>query len=242
MAAKRTVLSAIALLVITVTIPHAIALDEELDCILEPNTEVELSAAVYGVLSEVLVKRNDKVEKGQVLASLMSGAEMAAVESAKARMEFNQRRAVRNEDLYKEELISIHEKDEMDTEVLVAKLELRQAEEQLALRKIISPINGLVIERSKDPGEYVEQEAFLTLVNLDPLHVEVVAPGEYIGRIKEGVSGIVQVMGPLGGFYPAKVSLVDQVIDAASGTIRIRLLLDNPDYKIPAGLKCLVSF
>ena len=38
------------------------------------------------------------------------------------------------------------------------------------------------------------------------------------------------------------VTVVDQVFDAASGTIGIRLELSNPDYAIPAGLKCQVRF
>ena len=40
----------------------------------------------------------------------------------------------------------------------------------------------------------------------------------------------------------AHVVIVDQVIDAASGTVGVRLELPNPDYRIPAGLKCTVSF
>jgi hypothetical protein len=36
--------------------------------------------------------------------------------------------------------------------------------------------------------------------------------------------------------------VVDKVIDAASGTLGVRLQMPNPDNKIPAGLKCSVSF
>ena len=37
------------------------------------------------------------------------------------------------------------------------------------------------------------------------------------------------------------MSVVDHVIDAASGTFRVRLELPNPDNRLPAGLKCVVS-
>jgi len=40
----------------------------------------------------------------------------------------------------------------------------------------------------------------------------------------------------------AVVTVVDQVFDAASGTIGVRLELANPGYRIPAGLKCQVRF
>lgn len=216
--------------------------DDRLECMLEPNTEIEISAAVSGVLSEVLVQRGDRVKRGQVLANLVSGPERASVELAKARVEFGKRKAIRNEDLYQKELISIHEKDEMDTEVLISSLQLKQAEEQLKLRKITSPINGVVVEREKDPGEYVETEPLLTVVSLDPLNVEVVASADRFGTIKKGMSGKVSIVGPIGKTYNARVILIDQVIDAASGTIRIRLALANPNNAIPAGLNCFVKF
>lgn len=217
-------------------------LGNELECMLEPNSEIEISAAVSGVLSDVFVQRGDKVKRGQVLARLVSGPEQAAVNLAKARVEFGQRKAVRNEDLYKKDLLSIHEKDEMDTELEISRLQLKQAQEQLKLRKITSPINGIVVERENDPGEYVETEPLLTVVSLDPLNVEVVAPAERFGTIKKGMHGKVTTIGPLSGVYDAKVILIDQIIDAASGTIRIRLALSNPKQAIPAGLKCYVEF
>ncbi len=43
---------------------------------------------------------------------------------------------------------------------------------------------------------------------------------------------------PVGGSYPAKVVIVDQVIDAASGTFGVRVELPNPKLELPAGLKC----
>jgi hypothetical protein len=36
--------------------------------------------------------------------------------------------------------------------------------------------------------------------------------------------------------------VVDKVFDAASATIGVRLELPNPDYALPAGLKCEVRF
>ena len=214
----------------------------ELECILEPNIEIDIGAPVEGLLDEVLVDRGDRIKRGQVLATLISGLERVTVDLAKARVEFGERKLVRNEDLYQKEVISLHEKDEMDTEVLVWRLQLQQAREQLKLRQIISPIDGVIVEREKDPGEYVEREPLLTAVGLDPLHVEAVAPADLYGTIKEGMRGKVTTIGPLSETYSAEVTLIDQVIDAASGTIRVRLALPNPNHAIPAGLRCYVTF
>jgi multidrug efflux pump subunit AcrA (membrane-fusion protein) len=47
---------------------------------------------------------------------------------------------------------------------------------------------------------------------------------------------------PVGGTYPARVTVVDRVVDAASGTFGVRLQLPNPGYRLPAGLKCKTRF
>ena len=39
-------------------------------------------------------------------------------------------------------------------------------------------------------------------------------------------------------YFPAQVSIVDRVIDAASGTFGVRLELRNPEEAIPAGARC----
>ncbi len=100
----------------------------------------------------------------------------------------------------------------------------------------------MVVERTGAPGEYVGEEPFLTVAQLDPLNVELVVPVEYYGMIKLGSMAQVQLEAAVGGSHQAKVVIVDQVIDAASGTFGVRLELPNPKLKLPAGLKCQVVF
>jgi multidrug efflux pump subunit AcrA (membrane-fusion protein) len=47
---------------------------------------------------------------------------------------------------------------------------------------------------------------------------------------------------PVSGTHPARVTVVDRVVDAASGTFGVRLQLPNPGYRLPAGLKCEIRF
>jgi membrane fusion protein, multidrug efflux system len=74
------------------------------------------------------------------------------------------------------------------------------------------------------------------------LNVEVFVPIAYYGQILVGTKGEVTPESPLIGSYSATVSVVDHVIDAASGTFGVRLELQNSDYTIPAGIKCKVKF
>jgi|LGOV01.1.fsa_nt_gb RND family efflux transporter MFP subunit len=213
-----------------------------LEGLVEPNDLVEFSSQVPGILESVAVERGARVDQDQVLAQLKSGVEKSAVKVAEARVEFGKRKSVRNSELYKKQLISIHDKDELETEIQLAELELDEARERLALRTIVSTVDGVVVERTGAPGEYVGEEPFLTVAQLDPLNVELVVPVEYYGMIKLGSMAQVQLEAAVGGSHQAKVVIVDQVIDAASGTFGVRLELPNPKLKLPAGLKCQVVF
>ncbi len=216
---------------------------EDLDGLLEPNEVVEVGTQVPGILAEVTVERGDRVRRGQVVAHLKSGVEKAAVELARARVAFGKRKVERNEELHRKQLISVHEKDEMETELEISVLQLREVTERLKLRTIESPIDGIVVERFGAPGEYVgEEDPIVKIARIDPLNVEVVVPVDRFGTIKKGMHSEVRPEAPVGGVYRCRVVIVDQVMDAASGTFGVRLELPNPSHKLPAGLNCKVRF
>jgi RND family efflux transporter MFP subunit len=214
----------------------------ENECLLTPHLVVAVGSPVSGVLEAVEIERGDRVRVGQVIARLSSGLERAAVDLARTRAEFEQRRVERNRDLDQDELISEHDRDEMATQSVIAGLELAEATQMLEMRTIRSPIDGVVVERTGAPGELVQESPLATLAQIDPLNVEVVLPVELFGSIAVGDVAQVLPAEPVGGAYPAKVVIVDRVIDAASGTFGVRLELPNPGSRLPAGLRCKVRF
>jgi RND family efflux transporter MFP subunit len=241
----------------------------DFDCVIEPFMTVELSTSIRGTLEEVVVKRGDLVKKGQVVARLRSGVEKAGVNLAKAQaenkaqiqinretLELSKRKLKRIDELFAKNMVPKNEQDEAATEKILAELEVLRAEEQnriarlelvrakevLELRSIFSPITGVVVERLKSPGEFVEEQPVVKLAQINPLNVEIIAPIEYLGKIKPGMKATVYPEEPVGGRYRAEVKIVDSVVDAASGTFGIRLELPNPKHKVVAGLKCGVKF
>ncbi|HKY31466.1 MAG TPA: efflux RND transporter periplasmic adaptor subunit [Candidatus Polarisedimenticolia bacterium] len=215
---------------------------ERFECLVEPYVEVKLSSAVPGILEQVTVDRGDFVKKGQVLAVLRSDAEKASLDLSRARAEFAARKVERNKELYRKQMISIHERDEMETEAHLLRLEVKEAEERLKLRSIVSPIDGVVVKRSYTAGEYVEELPVLELAQIDPLRVEAVVPTRFYRKVRVGMTGQVEWESPLGGTNAATVTIVDPVVDAASGTIGVRLELPNASRRLAAGAKCMVSF
>lgn len=241
----------------------------DLDCVIEPYRTVNVSSPVPGVLHEVLVERGDPVAKGQAMAKLQSGVEEASVNLAQVRAEMtseilasqarlglSSRALVRTSGLFQKKLLPWSEQDEAETKKIVAEYELKRAREDnhlaqmelkraietLKLRTLEATVDGVVVERFKMPGEYVEDQPVVKIAQIDPLNVEVVAPLALLGSVGIGMEARVRPEQPVGGEYRAKVTIVDQVVDAASGTFGIRLSLPNPDHRIPAGLRCGVEF
>ncbi len=239
------------------------------DGLIEPRMVVKLGSAMRGVLDRVLVDRGDMVKEGQVLATLQSDVERATMELARARvdmdaaikakreeLEFAKRNQERRKDLYDQNALPYNEWDEVVTKKILAEhglaealerknlaqLELKQATAVVNRLTIRSPVTGVVVDRYLSPGEYVEDQPILQLAQIDPLHVEVILPVEQLGSVEVGMLAKVQPEEPVGGTYDAEVTIVDKVVDAASGTFGVRLELPNPGYKLPAGLKCKVIF
>ncbi len=68
--------------------------------------------------------------------------------------------------------------------------------------------------------------------------MEVILPVTMYGSIETGMRAVVEPELPNSKRYVATVSSVDRVLDGSSGTFGARLLLPNPDYALPGGLRC----
>jgi RND family efflux transporter MFP subunit len=239
-------------------------------CIIKPRVTVNLGSAISGVLSSTEVERGDSVKKGQIVARLESTVEQATLALDRARaendtqikvetadMELNQREAERKKFLVDKQIANLNSLDEQQTKARMGELKVAQAktdqrlaqltadrsERTLALKQIRSPVDGVVIDRKLSAGEYIyEQTSIMTIARVDPLNVELVLPLDRYGSIKVGSVGMVHPAKPVGGAREARVEVVDPVIDAASDTFGVRLLLPNPDRAIPAGIRCTVEW
>ena len=189
-----------------------------------------------------MVNRGDIVEQGDILFKLRSDVETATLNLNRAKTEYGQKTIERNIDLFERNLISEQEKDEIVINNRIYEYEMQQTEAMLRQKTIASPLTGIVVETFVDPGEYVGEEAILKIAQLDPLYIEAVIPAAYFGRIANDDEATVTLARPLNSVHEVNVKIADQVLDAASGTFGVRLTLENPGYRLPAGLKCRVNF
>lgn len=237
--------------------------------LIEPYRIVNVGSPQIGVLESVALDRGDVVKIGQVLATLQSRVEKAAMEVARYRSQMEsgirakevnkdlaERKRLRMDQLYGDQLIPYSDMDDAETAKLYADMQLKDAQENKRLAEfeykqtqeviermtIRSPVNGIVMERFHHPGERIENEAILKIAQMDPLNVEMILPIERYLSVKPGMRAQVILDSPVSGRYSAIVKAVDKILDAASGTFGVRLELPNPGNTLPAGIKCRVVF
>lgn len=217
-------------------------LREDMECLTEPHLVANVGSPVEGVIAQIYVDRGADVRAGQPVARLNSSVEAATLALKRAQHEYGERKVKRNEDLFKKELISASDRDELVTQMQIAGLEVKQQQEVLNQRTILSPLNGVVVDRFLAPGDHVSQEKIVRIAQINPLNIEVIVPLEHFGAIKVGNVAEIHLEPLVKGTFRAKVTIVDRVVDPGSGTFGVRLELPNPGNKLPAGIRCSVRF
>lgn len=210
-------------------------------CLIEPSADLKLGVPADGVLDRVMVERGDTVRKGQLLGRLNIDLETAQARTLATKLAFGERKLERNLELRDQNLIAPQELDEIATNQKVAELEYAESQERIKLRNIHSPVDGVVVDVYYQVGDLIKQDKIFRVARLDPLYVEMILPASRFGQVKPGQP--MRVLTELGAReLKGEVGAVDKVIDAASSTFRVRLIVPNPDNRVPSGQRCRIRF
>ena len=256
-----------ALALLGAALPAAAA---EFDCLVEARRLINIGAPLEALISAVRVDRGDLVRKGEVLVEFDSGVEKAtvdlarlraemksAVDARKARADYATVKHERRSALVSQNFVSKQDLDEAEAERRLSDAELREAQdnrriaevehrratEALRQRTLLSPVNGVVVERLMHAGEVSElgRKPILKIAEIGTLHVEAILPSEAYRHVAKGDTATVRLESAIGGSYPAKITVVDRMLDAASATFGVRLELANGERGVPAGVRCKVD-
>ena len=186
---------------------------------IEPIKDVQVGAQVNGKIIKLFVDYNSVVTNGQVVALIdpqvykakydssladLHGNE-AAVLKCRANLEYSEKMLKRQSDLVKEDMIAVSDYDQAvknrdsDSAALKAavaaveksKAEVSQAKANLDYCTIVSPVDGIVIDRNIDEGQtlvssFSASELFKIATSLSRIQVEASVPEADIGGVKPG--------------------------------------------------------
>jgi len=243
--------------------------DYSYDGFLEASHDVMVSAVEIGRLDSLLVKVGDRVIAGQEIATLENATQLIAVEIAKQRSETRgdldaaiaerSLHVSRTEQLRVLASMGTARPDELsraETDLLVSdarvriameeqqsrKLELRQQEIQLERRRILSPIQGVVARVIRQPGEYISpgdsaiariisRDSMVAVFNLPTTEAIQLRIDQRVPVRPRSVPRIVE----------GRVESLSPAIDGESGTIAVRITIDNRDESLLPGDRCLLA-
>ena len=205
----------------------------------EPYRIITVSAAEPGIIAELLVKEGDTVKTGQVLARLNNDVFAAELQIARAEAEQATSRGSRIMELARSGKATPEEAQRAQTEMSIRDAHVRRISAQIENRTMRSPVDGIVTDVKRDPSEAVSpaQAQVLTVVQIDKLVLNLFLPPEKTKSLQAGASLPIAIEGTADKITAA-VEFVSPVIDAASGTVRVKLVIDNSAGHLRAGLRC----
>jgi len=238
---------------------------------IQPTTEVEVSSERSGVIRSVNVKANSLVKKGDVLAELDTErleaelarvkASLAAAEArlADARATLNERQIVfrRAERLSKQGISSTQDLDTAraaqsraeagviaaEADIAVVKAELTMQETDITKTKILSPVDGIVLKRTAEPGQTVASSLqapvlFTLAEDLARMQLEAAVDEADIGTVKSGQRATFTVDAYPGKSFPAVIETIEYspVVTDNVVTYKAVLTVDNKDLLLRPGM------
>lgn len=237
-----------------------------LESFLEPDKQIDIVPVNRDIVTEVHVEEGDAVAAGQLMVTLdlrvLNAQHNTAKILASNRGQLDSAKiivAMRKDQL--ENLTRLDstghvrpkelEKSRADLALAEADLltaresrkirlaELKQIEAQIEVKKIRSPIDGVVSRIFKRKGELVglgDEDALITVVQPLPLHVIFHIPNSFAGDLHQGKELALQVGGNR-EIVSGTVLYSSPIIDAESGTVRVKIGFAD-DFAAKSGSRC----
>ncbi len=188
-----------------------------------------------GTIREILIKSGDRITKGQVLAKLDSEEQVIARGQADVAL----KSAVEKSSLYHNIKSSVSRMDVFDAEIAEqgARLQLQAAELNLERRSIVAPIDGIVGIIPVNVGDNVSTTTpVATLDDRTEILVDYWVPERFANTITVGQPVEATSVARPGRVFSGAVEAIDNRIDAASRTMRVRARIDNASDELRAGM------
>lgn len=203
---------------------------------LEARNAATLVASRQGRVVELKAEEGQWVEKGAVLARLDDTEARLAVDRAEIAAQVAKREAERGGQMREKGYMSEKEMDDLDLKRRSTEVELGQARYNLQETRIVAPFSGRVTQRSIQLGETLTpgRECF-RLEDFAPILARVYFPEREAAAVRPGQSATVELNSRPGTLLPARVTLVNPVVDRSNGTFKVTLELPNPNGALRPG-------
>lgn len=219
----------------------------------EAKSTVPVKAQVSGQLRQVHFREGDEVRQGELLFTVdprpfevaLQQAEAALARDRAAQQQARQQ-AERYTQLLAQGYVSQQEHDQiqsnsagLDATLAIDQAAIASARLQLDYCRIIAPLSGRTGSLSVHPGALVKAndgDALVVIHQLQPINVSFTAPERDFERIRAArARGKLEVQAGDGGLSRGTLDFVDNAVDTATGTIRLKATFANSDRRLWPG-------
>ncbi len=226
--------------------------------------QVNLLAQVSGSITGMFFKEGTKVDKGQKLYEIDKRLYEAAYDQAVANLNVSQSGLVQAqqdadryvylnkynavaEQLYDHAVVTLQQ---AKSTVKASEQAVKTAKTNLTYATVYAPFTGTIGISQVRLGEVVTPGVTTldTLSSDNPIAVDFIINEKNLpffeklqhGKVK--VDSLFSLLMPDNSLYDhlGKLSIIDRAVDPQTGTIRVRLVFDNPDFYLRAGMSCTV--
>lgn len=208
----------------------------------EPDEDVSVSSDSAGTVKWLGVEEGDHVDKGAVIARVDVASSGARLDQAKASRELAAEQLRRRRELLEKGVLAQEEFDQMAARLEETDASLREMQVGVNNGVIRAPMSGIVNKLYVDQGERVAVGGqVVDIVNPAVIRVTVNVPEMDIPFIKKGQKVAVTVDAIPDRKWEGSVEFISFKADPTSKTFETRVLTDNADGAIRAGMLARVS-
>lgn len=211
--------------------------------LLSSSDEIKLSFKTGGIIATVNGREGDHVRKGDLLASLDLSEINAAVVQARNGYEKTLRDLNRAENLYRDSVATLEQKQNAETAFDLAKATLDVALFNLDHSKITAPYNGVLLKQLARKNELIAPGYPVFLFGSSGRQWKIMAnlSDRDVVKVNPGDSATVRFDAWPGIEFPAVVDQVGGMSNPYTGTFEAEIQLKDPGYRLISGFVAAVD-
>ena len=217
---------------------------------LKPYEEVIVSSELDGILRSIHVDEGSPVSRGQLIAEIKDtdyrlDAERAeaVLKQAEAGLANANQEYQRKEALYREELVTRQQFDDISARLALAQGDLERAKsglamarEKLSRTKVFAPMAGIVKGKNVTAGDYMRNGTNLvTVIRTDQLKLLFSVPEKDVESLMEGQDIIFTADSFSGREFKGKVKTLYPNLDEKTRSLPVEALVANQDGSLKPG-------
>jgi multidrug efflux system membrane fusion protein len=215
----------------------------------EADKKVTIVARTQAIVTELRVKRGDRVKAGDVLAVLTDDGRNAQLQQARALVQQRKAEYEARMQLIEKGNLPKLDANSISAQLRAAEAALAQAEAEIERIRITAPWDGVVDSVSAEQGQFLMMmpamgagsgpNEIARMISLNPIVAIVEVSEKKLGGVRLGEEAELRLVS--GEVVKGKVRYISKSAAATTRTYRVDIEAPNPDNKIPDGITAEVA-